>query len=291
MPPPRPLHQKKSLNEIEVVRREIIQAINSATKPADKRYAVQAKAAFDGWLDDVIDQAMFSGDPRAMSALKEARGLRTLYGKKFAAPDASGKIIQKLLDPELSPEQVMNYIFGVRGIGGNKNAVQTVRKLKNVLGEDSPDWGALREAAWMRLSKDRTNAIMTPKRLGDTMNTAMNENKTLLRTLFTDDEIGKMFRFADLISKTITPEAAKNLSRRAFTISNLFRALIGRAGQAAVFTGHPGQALGFYVAKRIPTGPLGPAGARASTRPLTRAPGSPTALRAGTIAAGREATQ
>src|SRR5690606_7172210 len=76
-----------TLNRIEELRRTLSHYASAAANPTDKRNILTMKQAFDDYLDEAVQKALFTGDDAALDALKKARGTFSEYAKKFRAQD------------------------------------------------------------------------------------------------------------------------------------------------------------------------------------------------------------
>ncbi len=247
-----PVITKQSLRQFELTRRRIMANINAATNDADRRGATVIKKEFDGWLDDAVDNALFSGDPEALALLKTARAERTKYGRLFEGKDDAGKVITRILEREPTAEETINLIFGRAGLGMKEGSVKVLQRLKKIFGNDSAEWASLREAAWLRVFKNRKGEIVSPRVLDSNLKRAMNEAPTLMRELFSKTETARIRRFSDQALRTLTPDDLVNYSRTADALSHWFRLIIGRLGTRATFSGDPLQAAGLHAVARAP---------------------------------------
>lgn len=271
-------HNLKPLDmqKFETFRRKLNNAINGAkNNPADKGALVRMKSNLDGWMDDAVDNALFSGDDEALTMLKKARAVRREYGVKFEAqkgkfPDQPGKVMEKMIQANPTPEQAVNYLFGYSKLGKSGTSQTVMNRLKKAVGEDSGEWEAVREMAWLRLSKDAQGRTLSPTKFKTQFNEAMNQSKGLMDALYTKDELNLMTRYRDALLRTVTPEGATNRSQTAFTIARLVRDLTRRTGTMFTFSGQPGLGAAFFTAARTPS-VLGARGARQALTPL-RAP-------------------
>ena len=278
---------------IETERRKINNLISSAAG-SDRTALTRIKNSLDDWIDEAFDNALFTGDPAALQKMKDARSLRTKFGELYEPKnpqDVAGKVVQKILQDEtITPEQVVNNIFGRRGLGQKDASVQIVERIKRIVGEDSPDWSALKEAAWLRLSKEIGTDTLSPRKFATKFNTVMDENQSLMETLFSPDEMSMMQRFRDDVMRTVSPDKSTNPPRTAYTLARLAREWMGRLGTMLTFSGSPVGGALFFTMKRIPQ-VMGKRGAKQAVGGLRRMrPGAPylTAPATGAAALGAE---
>jgi hypothetical protein len=204
------------LKRIESMRRRLNNAIGAADNPVDKRQVTIMKRAFDDSVDDAVQNALFSGDDQALVQLKKARGLFNDYAKKFRAqpvkgksgrtvdPDEAGKFIEKIIDANPTDEQIINSVFGASGLNKGSGAAMA-RKYKTILGADSEGWQSVRQAAVRRLIKTNTvngNEVVSGTQTLKAIKDASEKNNTLLKEIFTAEELGLLRRFAAQVKRT-----------------------------------------------------------------------------------------
>ncbi|MGI9489042.1 MAG: hypothetical protein ACR2RF_24790 [Geminicoccaceae bacterium] len=275
-----------TLRRFETERRKLGNQINSAGNKSDRAALTRMKGELDRWLDDAVDNALFSGDDDALKLLKTARGARRQYGTLFEAakgkfPDQPGKIIEKMVETDPTPDQAMNYLFGTAKLGKRQASEAVLKRLKIAVGEESAEWDAVREAAWLKLSQDAQGNTLSPRKFNTAYNEAMRNANGLMRTLYSKDELALMRRYRDALNRTVTPEGATNPSKTAYTLARLIRQLLGRTGTMFTFSGQPGLGAAFFTAARTPTA-MGARTAKKALRPVKRLPKAPGPVAAGT---------
>lgn len=278
-----------TLRRIETERRRLGNLTDSAANKADRAATIRMKNELDRWLDDAVDNALFSGDPEALELLKAARATRKRYGELFEAKDQkdeAGRVVQRMIDTDPTPEEVVNYIFGRGKLGARGVSKRILDRLENVFGKDSEEWSALREVGWLRLSQDKSGRALSPKQFAKSLEEALNTNRSLMEKLYSKQELALMDRYKNVLLRTETPEGARNPSQTAFTIARLLRDLTRRAGSAAVFSGQPGLGTGLFTLARTPN-VMGARAAKRATKPL---PGRPLTAPAA-VATGIGGTQ
>ena len=232
-----------ALKQIEGMRRRLGRKIAAAENPEDRRQVTLLKAEFDRYLDAAVDGALFSGDEGAIAALKEARGLRAEYSKKFGRndkrtksgrpiKDEAGDVIERMIAADPTDEQVVNYIFGANKVAGKRAGNSIAQRLKTSLGAESPEWKAIREAAFMRMTMDKSG-VLSGRRMVTQIESSMHETPTLMKTLFSPEEIKKIERLAASV-KRAQPDP-RNPSRTAYKAAGLIRQMWEGAVQTMGF--------------------------------------------------------
>lgn len=203
------------IRQIEAWRRRLNNAIGAADNNADKRQLMLMKRGFDDYMDHAVINTLFDGDPGAMSALKEARALSADYFSKFRArrmrtksgraiPDPAGDFMEKVIEANPTDEQVVNMILGVSNLN-NQAGVGVVKRIKDVLGDDSQAINAIREEVFRRLVKTtnvNNSRVVSGSQSVRAYQDVMEKNASMMRELFTRDELGKMGRLFAQIKRT-----------------------------------------------------------------------------------------
>lgn len=290
---PKPSH-KTTIRELEVIRRRVNHQIQAAKNPADAKAARMIKGKLDDWMDEAIDNALFEGDDEALELLKQARLTRVEKRMKFEQQtphDKAGPIIQRMVMENPTPEQMVNWLYGMGKLGSRETSAGVAKRLKDIFPKGSLEWDALREAAFLRLTRDKAGNMLSPNIIKKNLNEALNRNPTLTKTLYNDDEIKLLKELNESLRRTTTPPEGMNPPKTAFTLMRVFRDLIRRSGTGLTFRGHHFLGGGMFTIGRLLPGNFTSAqGAKMAKEAMrgmppfrTRAPG----LAAGGIAAGQ----
>jgi len=219
--------------QFELARRRMGRIIDTIpfTNKTDRRTAVILKGQLDKYLDDAFDSAMFSGDPNALSLMKKARALRTEFGKRFEVRQGdkeAGRIMQKMLQDNPTTEQVTNMLIGFGDIGGSAKLIapKVVDRLNTVLGNNSDEMLALKEAVLLKIIPDVRGAV-SPAKARSSINKALNSAPTLMKSLFTPDELARMRNFETLLRRLELPANAQNPSSSGFRVASLMGRVLG----------------------------------------------------------------
>lgn len=209
---------------------------NSSMAPADERALLRIKARFDETLDDFVDDALFTGEKEALDALKKARGLAREHFAKFKDDD----IIRKLIDAGVDEAEALNYLFGAAALGKGQTKIATVkalRKMKQILGEDSPAYSALREEGFLRLlrtSQKRAprdpngNPIFNGNAFANAFDDAMQEAPALMRELYGNQLLGRMRTFRNVVWTVSNKQpGAVNTSNTAYELVRTIQQAVG----------------------------------------------------------------
>jgi len=135
------------LRQLEPMRRQMNAYVGTAKNATDLRQATQLKYAFDEYLDQAVDKALFSGDEAAYEALKRARGLSADYFRMFTRRDAKtrtgrtvkdygGELLERIISHDPTDQEIANYLFGSSKfkLGGREASRYLINRLKPILG-------------------------------------------------------------------------------------------------------------------------------------------------------------
>jgi hypothetical protein len=139
-----PPNSAVTLNAMERWHKKANRAAKGMRRDSDERMAIEtAIRAKEDFLDAKFNSAMVSGDPTAIEAWRGARRANADYRRRFR----DEKVIRDMVDIEATPETVRQWIFGTNAVGARKESAQFVQRIKQELGEDSPQFAALRADA------------------------------------------------------------------------------------------------------------------------------------------------
>lgn len=243
--------------------------LSQSGDPVEAGAARSAVKALDSHIDDALANDLFLGDPSAVDAWKTAIASRRDFGKAFEGDD----FIQRLTEPtqhgggttlKVAPEDAANFIFGANNLGftTKKNFTRDMEGLKNALGPDSPEWGALRAEAFARIA--RSAGPSDKPFSGDGFLTAWSKAKDTapqaLNVLFTPQEQGLIDNFANTAKlATSSVKGGDNPSNSGVyavaAVKNLLGSLtglVGTGGGAAIGSalgGPEGAATGAMVGR------------------------------------------
>lgn len=234
------------LATLEARRKQLSNAMRGGAQPSNSAGAAQALRAFDEAIAGVGDDAILSATRDGVDAWKTARDAYRDWAKKFQA----GDLVQKLTAEEwrsgskqlkVAPDQAANTIFGRSSIYGGPDTARDVKRLRDVLGADSPQWGALREEAWMRLANQGLGAVtqtgerqISGTRFANAFDRARREHKAILDVLFTADEQKLMEQFRDVAVRATREPQYSTAASSANLVTNMAREFWRRRGTLPV---------------------------------------------------------
>ena len=193
---------------------------------------------FDGWIDDTITNALVSGDDTILANAKNARALWAKYRNTFLGKKGADNFIRKIVEDDLSPNEVSNWLFGASSkVGGGRTSL-VARRVKDIVGVDSPEWSAVRRAAWDRTTLADSGEMFGPDKLVTNLTDLLDgKGKPLSDVLFTADERKAIREFRNLMKVLQKPRKATNPSGTGYEIQRaagqVMRMLTGIAGNSA----------------------------------------------------------
>lgn len=236
----------KTLSDIELVRRTIGTLQGASRTPADRFGVGLVKKRLDQWLDDVVDNALFTGDEAALDLIKNARSLRAEFGRRFQEntrrtrsgkiiADPGGKVVESILTRSPTDEAVVNMIFGRGRLFNDNNAVRVVKSLKSAAGNAPSVDAALQQLALRRIGqKALVDEGFDPKLFVSNFDNAFKKSPALMRELFPPDILKRLRTFRNDASKIVPPKGASaatiSASRR--QARNLWVSTMGGLGLA-----------------------------------------------------------
>jgi hypothetical protein len=282
-----------SLKQIEKVRRQIGKLAKDAARGSSDEFAArQALASYDSWLDDAIANNLAKGDPEQLNLLKQARSLYRNYAQAYKEPTgkfAKGtagetqKLIAQVLNEGRTPTEAMNLLFGYSKLGEKQATARVARRLKEVLGESSLEFETFRSAAFTRLFEDAVGNVKPPQVIvREIDNLIMGNGAATARELFTPQQISALRNFRSAVSRTITPDIAKNPSRTGYEVARLAQDAIRALGLTQAATSAASGDIKGTIAGGLMLGARelrNALGARTATRPGTISPGGMPSVR------------
>lgn len=201
--------------------------------------AGRAKQALDKYLIDTMDEAAISGDAGAIDRWREAIKAFRAYATKFEGDD----LIQTLTERgntgsslKVDPVDAVNVIFGRDAVGfvGKGGLTRDLKKMRDVLGDDSAAWKALKEEAFLRFLRKSDGAMRPTEQafsganFSKAWNDAQKNSPHILRVLFTKDEQNLISQFARYAQRvTVAPTGGVNTSNTTGAAMMFLQKLLG----------------------------------------------------------------
>lgn len=277
-----------TLKALETQRRIINNNINAATNNADRAAMTKIKREFDGWLDESIETALVSGDPAALQALKEARALRSEYGRRFEGREEADRFIGGLLDGSRTPEELVNIALGASQVS-KAGGARFIERLRTAAGDDPGVIGNLRAAHFMRLTRGPDGKPLAMGEIVRNIASTEYSNASVVKALYGPKEWGEIKRLASALDPLV---AKGDFARTSGTAERMARMMFQRIGGGLPVVGELVQAVGnaraWIAAERALSQPLrlpvrsSPAGVAVAGELVRNAPGIVANIEGGT---------
>lgn len=223
---------------------------------ADGRAAQAVLGAFDQRIDDAVNGGFFSGNQQAVQAWNDARAAHADYRSTFGAQkgDPVGRVVEKILGkgnaPAAIPNDVADFIYGSSGVNPNTLNVGVANRVKQIMGEQSPEWSAVKQGLFSRVVEPP--AGMTdwgPGKISQRINRFLNgDGRELAQAVFDPHERAMLQSYADLQRQLEVPQAGANWSNTATFSARALQRIGGRLGVVV------GAALGRMILPAAPWG-------------------------------------
>lgn len=235
---------------------------------ADGRAAQAVIRAFDNQVHSAVNGGLFNGDPRAIQAWNDARAAHSDYMSTFAAGknDPIGRVVEKIIgkgnNPAAIPNDVADFIYGGSGVNPSSLNVGVARRVRDVLGEQSPEWSAVKQGLFSKLVDAGPGVTdWGPGKIAQRVNKFMNaDGLELSKEVFSPQERRLIQQYADLQRTLQVPQAGANWSNTSTVLAPMLKKISG--GVAAVVgavVGHTfapglygiGEAAGAAAASKV----------------------------------------
>lgn len=248
-----------TLRGVDQARRKLVAFYKAAKQnPTDARAVTGIIKQFDDEIEQAVTNGLFSGDEKFLGTMKEARAAFASYQRTFrpqGAGDDVGRAIQKIVERDATPEEVTNYLIGTSRVGEKGLSVRLADRIKSTLGENSPEWASVRQAAWQRLTDVPEGRLeMGAQKMSGRIADFVNGNgASLAERLFSADERKEMVRFSNILKATIPPSGTANPSNSGNRMMQLARQTMSAIGASVGATagGFPGAVAGAAAGKTV----------------------------------------
>ena len=284
-----------NLQGVDQARKRLISLAQGAQRgSADARASRAVIGEFDNAVEDAIANGLFSGDERALNAIRAARKAYSEHRKTFTYQgkgDDVGRAIERIVGREngegATATEISRYLYGEAKTGATGLSVRLAHRLRDMVGDQSPEWAGIRQGLWSHLTAPTPGiANWGPGKIANRITEFINgSGNPLARSIFSKDEIGVMQRFAGALKKLEPLPGAVNTSNSATVFArlskNLFDVLSGMIGFHAA---GPLGGVGADMAKRIGSHFINQGKAVRLFNPTMRIGNQQAAIRAGLTA-------
>ncbi len=103
---------------IEQARKRLVSIRQAANNDSDRRASRFVMDRFDDWQSHAFENALLSGDDQALAIFRQARAANTEWRNRFFnEEDDAGRIVNRIVTGEVTPQEVSNYIVGAGQVG------------------------------------------------------------------------------------------------------------------------------------------------------------------------------
>lgn len=177
-----PENSQVNLNAIADFRKRLNRNKPPANDIAQQTALGVLKGELDNFLDASFNADMISGNPAAVAKWKNANQAYKEYAKKFK----EDKTIRQLAEQQATPEEISNWIYGASSVGAKKQAGSVVNRIKKIVGEDSPEFSALRQEAVFDIMEPLIREKPNFQQFVKNYDKFAKKNPTLKKELFPD---------------------------------------------------------------------------------------------------------
>lgn len=246
-----------SLRGVDQMRRRLSSFRNDAYgsgNAADGRAAKAVLDAFDNHVDQAINGGLFNGDPMAVQAWNDARAAHADYKGTFSAGknDPTGRVVEKIIgkrdNPAAIPNDVADFMYGSAGTNPNSLNVNVARRVRSILGEQSPEWSAVKQGLFARIVDPGPGVTdWGPGKIAQRVNKFLNvDGIEMANEVFSPAERALIQQYGQLQRTLEVPQAGANWSGTGTAVAPILKKI--SSGIAAVVGAIIGGALapGFH---------------------------------------------
>ena len=233
--------QSLDLLQSEVVRKRINSAIRSATSNEDEAAARSLLRTYDNWVDAQVRSLPNIYPQGTLDALRQARSAARQRFSTFEASgphDAGGKLIERIVDGTVEPQQAVDRIMGgTRGL--DSSGAQVARRLRGVLGDGSQEWQTVQRGMIRRIllggADQQATGFPEWKTMLDRVNRALSgRGETSTAEALGGHGTAELEQLRELLRSLEVPPEALNRSGSGWRLMEALRPYTGGGAGAAV---------------------------------------------------------
>lgn len=152
--------------------RQRLNTLWSDAKGNDRRVMRKVINAYDDIVEKTIEDGLFSGDPKVLDTLRDARKTSSYLKRTFGPAqkgDDAGLAVRKIVERGATPEEIANMMLGAGKIGATGLPVRLWDRLTTIVGPESKVLSDVRAAMWQKATqrkggpKDLANSTIGQK--------------------------------------------------------------------------------------------------------------------------------
>jgi len=234
--------RQSPVKTIDEMRRQLLGMYKGAKDPTD---ASAARALYDGfndWIEQAASKELLLGRPEAAANLRTARDVTKTIQSIFS-PAVKGrktpaaKIIADVMENADTPERIIDTIFRRDPTSTLRDgSVDALRSMKRALDDyadprvASDTWADMKIAYWQRLVQNKRGDVFSAGQMLGNIKAALNNQTTLVRTLYSKTEIAQMQRLAGALDRIVYKPP--NASGSGYTAASLAKEFFGKLFEA-----------------------------------------------------------
>lgn len=245
--------------DYDTVRRRLGDLRETAYKSSNKGDYKATQDIMDRYNEFLVTLGQNAGDTSDALKLMGAVDMHAKLMAKFgttgkASNDPAGKFIQDIIHKDATPESIVSKIMTNAGRSGTYS-VPIVKRLKSVLGENSPEWAIIRATAFDQLVSGGKPGTLPAEKVAANARSLLTRN-SIYSELFDSKELAKiedmMAGISRIGKKDLPPKmrSAEMSELQRARKDGIIRYLMRRMGTRDTFQGRPFRAAIWHSLAR-----------------------------------------
>lgn len=218
----------KSLKDIDQTRKLLRSNYDKAANATDRMAVTRIIKEFDNWLDDSAAAGLVRGDESAIKLLKDARTLRTEYGRRFGDTGEFATrfdtVVRTMVADGADPETLAKAIYGGSQVSQSW-ANRALLRVDAALGDNPAAKAELRAAVLTKLMQTKGGDTVGLQALQSNLKQLLVGTPTLARNILGPEGVHQAGR----LIKAMEPLLATVDKRSSGTAERMWRYLTGYA--------------------------------------------------------------
>ncbi|MEM6623664.1 MAG: D-Ala-D-Ala carboxypeptidase family metallohydrolase [Pseudomonadota bacterium] len=199
------------VRQLEMWRSQLSGTMNGAQGSDRAGLSVLARN-YDVAMSKAFKDGVVRGDAKTLGLWRAAATRRRIFGERFEQNDIVGRLTRQAKgrrnEVELDASDVMGEILGMTTLGNRKGAVREIRRLKNFLGEDSPQFAAIKAQGIVQLLGFEPHAFAggnVPTSIVGNIRRALKDRPEVITALYSPNELRALRRFENVVESINVP--------------------------------------------------------------------------------------